>query len=64
MLHNVDWETCPIGFVRKSTRLNILKVFQMQKEVCGIINHSDLPAWVLRDLNMLNKLQAIHNNQD
>lgn len=60
MLYDVEWATCPIGEMRKSQHLRILRAFQTQRRVCGTLEASSLPAWVLRDLDDLNAWE-VHN---
>jgi hypothetical protein len=49
MLFDVHWETCPIGHLRTSQHIRILRGFQAVKAACGTIDPR-IPAWIVRDL--------------
>lgn len=57
VLFDVQWETCPIGHLRKSQHIRILRGFQAVKAACGTLS-PQLPAWVVRDLADLAAMEA------
>lgn len=59
-LYDVEWDTCPIGEARKSRHLRVLRAFQRQRRVCGTLSADALPAWVIRDLDLLTQLEVQH----
>jgi hypothetical protein len=38
----------------------VLRGFQRQKRVCGTLDARTLPAWVVRDLDLLSSMEAEH----
>ena len=60
-LYDVDWETCPIGVLRKSQHIRILRGFQAVRRACGTLDPR-VPAWVVRDLAELAALEAPHGD--
>jgi hypothetical protein len=57
MLFDVHWETCPIGHLRKSQHIRILRGFQAVKAACGTIEPR-IPAWIVRDLADLASMEV------
>lgn len=62
MLEGVDWETCPIGLARKHPAIRVLRGMQAQRRVCGTLDASRMPAWLVRDLDDFQAWERHHGS--
>lgn len=62
MLENVEWETCPIDLARKHPAIRVLRGLQMQRRVCGTLDASRMPAWLVRDLDEFQAWERHHGD--